>query len=199
MVGQTAAYVRVSTLEQNSHRQFEAIGSTDRIFEDHASGSSTDRPALRELLAWVRDGDTVKVHSMDRLARSVVDLHAVVDLMVDRGATVEFIKEGHSFSKSDSNPVSRLMLGVMGAVAEFERSLIRERQAEGIAAAKARGVYQGRKRALTRSDVQAARLRIDEGVPKATVARDLGVSRQTLYTALNRESGEGAPLALLPR
>lgn len=190
MVGQTAGYVRVSTLEQNPDRQLEALGRTDRIFEDRASGSSTERPALQDLLAWVREGDTVKVHSMDRLARSVVDLHKVVDRLVDRGATVEFLKEGHRFSKTDQDPVARLMLGVMGAVAEFERSLIRERQAEGIAAAKARGVYRGRKRALSPKDIQEARLRIDDGIPKARVARDLGISRQTLYAALSQGIGD---------
>ena len=183
MTGQVAGYIRVSSVDQNFDRQREAVGSPDRIFEDKASGGSADRPALRELMQWARAGDTVKVHSMDRLARSVVDLHRIVDDLVDRGATVEFLKEGLRFSKSDKDPVARLMLGVVGSVAEFERSLIRERQAEGIAAAKMRGAYRGRKRSLSPIDIEAARRRVSDGVPKAKVARDLGVSRQTLYNA----------------
>lgn len=187
MPGQVAGYVRVSSVDQNPERQVEALGPVDRLFEDRASGGTAERPALRELISWAREGDAVKVHSMDRLARSVIDLHQIVDDLVAKGVSVQFLKEGLQFSQSSRDPVARLMLGVVGAVAEFERSLIRERQAEGIAVAKARGAYRGRKRALNAKDVQRARERVSEGVSKAQVARDLGVSRQTLYSAFNED------------
>lgn len=186
MDGQLAAYVRVSSIDQNPARQLEAIGIVDRVFVDRASGGSAAREALQELLTWARFGDEVRVHSMDRLARSVIDLHRIVDELVGRGVTIRFLKEGLSFNQASNDPTARLMLGIMGSVAEFERALIRERQAEGIAAAKARGVYRGRKRALGPEDVQKARERVSGGVPKAQVARDLGVSRQTLYSALRQ-------------
>lgn len=185
MNGQVTGYIRVSTTEQNVARQEEAIGPVDRLFVDRASGKARGgRPGLDELLRWIRDGDSVKVASMDRLARSVVDLHQIVDEITGRGARVEFLKEGLVFGQEPNDATSRLLLGVMGAVAEFERTIIRERQAEGIAAAKARGVYRGRQRALTPEAARAAQLRVEAGVPKAQVARDLGVSRQTLYNAL---------------
>jgi DNA invertase Pin-like site-specific DNA recombinase len=136
------------------------------------------------MLDWVREGDTVRVASLDRLARNLDDLRRLVSELTAAGVRVEFLKEGLTFTGEDS-AMSKLLLSVMGAFAEFERSLIRERQAEGIALAKARGVYRGRAKALTPDQVADARQRIADGVPKAVVARDLGVSRQTLYSALS--------------
>ncbi|WP_256842258.1 recombinase family protein [Ornithinimicrobium cryptoxanthini] len=185
MVGQTVGYLRVSSQDQNLARQEEAIGQVDRCFIDKASGKGrAERPGLTELLGWVREGDTIHVASMDRLARSIVDLHQIVDEITATGVTVQFLKEGLSFSPDRSDPTARLLLGVMGAVAEFERAIIRERQAEGISAAKARGVYKGRARKLTPAQVDEARQRVTMGVPKAVIARELGCSRQTLHTAL---------------
>jgi DNA invertase Pin-like site-specific DNA recombinase len=185
MDGQVVAYLRVSSLDQNLARQVEAVGAATKTFTDRASGKGRDeRPALGELLEWVRQGDTVRVASMDRLARSVIDLHQIVDELTAKGVSVEFVKEGLTFGPEQASPTSRLLLGVMGSVAEFERAIIKERQAEGIRAAKARGVYRGRKPALTSEQVEAARSRIAQGVSKAAVARDLGVARQTLYAAL---------------
>lgn len=109
-----------------------------------------------------------------------------MDELTAKGVGVNFVKEGLTFGPEHADPTARLLLGVMGSVAEFERSLIRERQAEGIRAAKARGVYRGRKPALTHEQVEEARDRMAQGVPKATVARDLGVTRQTLYAALGK-------------
>ncbi len=185
MAGQTVAYLRVSSEDQNLARQEEAVGLVDRCFIDKASGKGrAERPGLTDLLGWVRDGDTIRVPSMDRLARSIVDLHQIVDEITAKGATVNFIKEGLTFGPGHSDATSRLLLGVMGAVAEFERAIIRERQAEGIAAAKTRGVYRGRSRRLTPPQIEAAREQIAQGKPKSAVARDLGCSRQTLYSAL---------------
>src|SRR5450756_1575033 len=140
-------YVRVSSLEQNTARQLEGV-EVERTFTDRASGKDTARPKLAEMLAFVREGDTVLVHSMDRLARNLEDLRALVRTLTGKGVRVAFVTEGLTFTGEDS-PMSTLLLSVMGAFAEFERALIRERQTEGIAAAKARGVYRGRKPALT--------------------------------------------------
>lgn len=184
MAGQVVAYVRVSSVDQNPERQYEALTDADRVFEDRASGGSTDRPALAELMDYVREGDVVRVASMDRLARNLDDLRRLVRELTGKQVKVEFLKEGLTFTGDDS-PMATLLLSMMGAVAEFERSLIRERQAEGIAIAKARGVYKGRAKALSEDQIGEARRLVCEGFSKAKVARDLGVSRQTLYTALS--------------
>lgn len=185
MTGQVVGYGRVSSTSQNEARQVEALSGCDRVFLDKASGKSTSaRPELTAALDYVREGDTLKVPSMDRLARNLEDLLSLVRGLTERGVRVEFIKEGQTFTGQDS-PMATLLLSLLGAVASFERSLIRERQAEGIALAKERGVYKGRKPSLTAEQVADARQRVAEGVPKAKVARDLGVSRQTLYTALS--------------
>lgn len=184
--GQTVGYARVSTTDQSLDRQVDALGDVDRLFTDQVTGSTrAGRDGLARLIAYIRDGDTVRVTSMDRLARSVRDLRDVVDELTARGATVEFMHEGQIYRPGGADPMSDLMLNVLGAVAEFERALIRERQAEGIAAARKRGVYKGRRRALSDDDVACARRRITAGVPKAQIARDLGVDRSTLYRALS--------------
>jgi DNA invertase Pin-like site-specific DNA recombinase len=184
MTGQVVGYVRVSSSDQNEARQVEVLSGAERLFTDKVSGKNTERPALAELLAYVRQGDTVRVASLDRLARNLDDLRRLVTDLTTKGVRVEFAKEGLTFTGEDS-AMSKLLLSVMGAFAEFERSLIRERQAEGIAIAKANGVYRGRKPALTEEQVEKARERVSDGVPKAVVARDLGISRQTLYSALS--------------
>lgn len=125
------------------------------------------------------------VASMDRAARSVPDLYAIVDGLTERGVQVQFLKEAQTFAPGGASSMSRLLLGVLGSVAEFERALIRERQAEGIAAAKARGAYRGSKPRLTTEQIEQARNRVAQGAPVAKVAREAGVSRQTLYNALN--------------
>lgn len=189
MLGQVIGYVRVSTVDQNPERQLNAIrgvgAEPDRWFTDRASGSSTARPALAAMLAHVRDQDTIVVASMDRLARSVVDLDQLVTQLTDRGVTVRFLKEGLTFQAvGQADPLAIFQLQIMGAFAQLERALIRDRQREGIEAAKARGVYRGRSRRLTAEQVAAAQVDIAAGVPKAAIARRLGAARQTLYDAL---------------
>ena len=132
----------------------------------------------------MRQGDTVVVHSMDRLARNLDDLRRVVQGLTKRGVRIEFVKEHLVFTGEDS-PMANLMLSVMGAFAEFERALIRERQREGIALAKRRGAYRGRKRSLNHEQVAEMRRRIEAGEAKAKVARDFGISRETLYQYLH--------------
>lgn len=190
MPGQLIGYVRVSTVDQNPERQLNAIRAADgtepdRWFTDRASGGSTARPALAAMLAHVRDQDVIIVASMDRLARSVVDLDQLVTQFTGRGVTVRFLKEGLTFHASgQADPLAVFQLQVMGAFAQLERALIRDRQREGIEAAQSRGVYRGRARRLSPEQVAAAKTEIAAGVPKAVVARRLGVARQTLYDAL---------------
>jgi DNA invertase Pin-like site-specific DNA recombinase len=182
MNGQRIGYIRVSSLDQNPERQLEGV-ATDRVFTDKASGKDAHRPKLEEMLKFVRDGDTVLVHSMDRLARNLDDLRRIVQDLTRRGIRVEFVKEGLHFTGEDS-PMANLLLSVMGAFAEFERALIKERQREGIALAKQRGAYRGRKKALTPQQAIEARRRVANGETKTKVARDLGITRETLYQYL---------------
>ena len=186
MIGQRIGYVRVSSVEQNTDRQLEGQ-ELARTFTDKASGKDTQRPELEQLLRFVREGDTVVVHSMDRLARNLDDLRRLVADLTKRGVKIQFVKESLTFTGEDS-PMSNLLLSVMGAFAEFERALIRERQREGVALAKQRGAYKGRKKTLSPQDVATVKKRIAEGETKAQVARDLGLSRETLYQYLRMPS-----------
>jgi DNA invertase Pin-like site-specific DNA recombinase len=182
MEGKRIGYIRVSSFDQNPERQLEHV-HVDKVFTDKASGKDTQRPELETLLSFVRDGDTVVVHSMDRLARNLDDLRHIVQKLTKRGVRIEFIKEALTFTGEDS-PMANLMLSVMGAFAEFERALIRERQREGIALAKKRGVYRGRKRSLSEEQIAHMKQRVEAGEKKARVAHDLGISRETLYQYL---------------
>ena len=182
MRGQRIGYVRVSSFGQNPERQLDQV-QVDKLFTDKASGKDTERPQLDALLSFAREGDTVVVHSMDRLARNLDDLRRLVQTLTKRGIRIEFVKECLSFTGEDS-PMANLLLSVMGAFAEFERALIGERQREGIALAKGRGVYRGRKKALVENQVIELRRRVNAGEPKATLAREFGISRETLYQYL---------------
>lgn len=182
MSGKILGYIRISTFEQNPERQLDGL-KLDRIYTDKASGKDTNRPELEALLDYVCDGDLVKVHSMDRLARNLIDLRRLVQIITQKGAKIEFIKENLLFTGEDS-PIATLLLSVTGAFAEFERSLIRERQREGIELAKARGVYRGRKPKLSSEQIEKVRSQVSMGISKAKVARDMGISRATLYGVL---------------
>src|SRR5215203_1566528 len=188
MIGQRVGYIRVSTLDQQSGRQLEGL-ELDRTFVDHASGKDAKRPQLEELLNFVRTGDTVIVHSMDRLARNLDDLRRIVQALTNKGVRIEFVKESLTFTGEDS-PMATLLLSVMGAFAEFERALILERQREGIAVAKQRGVYTGRKPALTAQQAQHLRERAAAGVRKSVLAQEFGVSRETVYSYLREPAAE---------
>ena len=174
-------YTRVSAVEQNTDRQ--DLGDI-RIFEDNASGKNTDRPALKEMLGFVREGDEVVVYSIDRLARSLRDLEDIIKEVNSKRASVTFLTERLTFSGSD-DAMSTLMLQMMGAFSQFERSMIRKRQAEGIAVAKAKGEdspYKGRKQSIDRNAVMKM---LDAGEGMTAVARALGVSRQSIYRIKN--------------
>jgi DNA invertase Pin-like site-specific DNA recombinase len=150
------------------------------------SGKDLHRPQLEALLAFVRDGDTVLVHSMDRLARNLDDLRAAVRGLTARGVRVQFMKEQLTFT-GDDTAMATLLLSVMGAFAEFERALIKERQREGIALAKQRGAYRGRRKALTTSEARRLRTEAAAGQPKAVLAREFGISRETVYQYLRKD------------
>ena len=179
MTGKHIGYIRVSTIDQNPERQLESI-QLDKKFVDYASASTTKRPELQLMLEFVREDDIVIVHSMDRLARSVRDLRKIVDDLIARKVKVEFVKERLIFDGND-NAMSNLLLSVMGALAEFELSFIRERQREGIEAAKRKGVYKGRKRKLSSERVEVLRQHLGKTKSKSQLARDLGISHATLY------------------
>ena len=190
MTGQRVGYLRVSGFDQNPDRQLENL-EMDRTFIDMASGKDTHRPQLEALLAFVREGDTVVVHSMDRLARNLDDLRRLVKNLTGRGVRIQFVKEQLTFTGEDS-PLATLLLSVMGAFAEFERALIRERQREGIELAKQRGAYRGRTRSLTAAQVGELTLRAAAGEAKTTLAQEFGISRETVYQYL-RAAGPVTP------
>ena len=186
MQGQRIGYARVSSFDQNLDRQL-VDAKVTTVFTDKASGKDTQRPELDRLLAFVREGDTVVVHSMDRLARNLDDLRRLVRMLTKRGVRIEFVKESLTFVGEDS-PMANLMLSVMGAFAEFERALIRERQREGIALAQKRGAYRGRKKSLSLDQLAELQKRVGGGEQKAKLAREFGISRETLYQSLRTSS-----------
>lgn len=178
-MGQLVGYRRVSAVDQNTDRQLDGV-SLDKIFTDRASGKDTNRPELMRLLEYIREGDTLVVHSMDRLARNLEDLRRLVRELTEKGVRIEFVKESLVFAGDDS-PMNTLLLSMLGAVAEFERSMILERQREGIALAKAAGKYRGRKASLTPEQAKQLRDRLAGGESVSGLAEEFGVSRQTVY------------------
>lgn len=182
--GQRVGYLRVSTLDQSTERQLDGV-ALDKTYIDKASGKDANRPQLKLALEYVREGDTLVVHSMDRLARNLEDMLRIVRGLTDRDVVVRFEKENLTFTGEES-PFNTLMLQMLGAVAQFERSLIKERQREGIAIAKEKGVYKGRKPAKTPEEIAAIRKQNEErgGKNKAELARLHGISRETLYQYL---------------
>jgi DNA invertase Pin-like site-specific DNA recombinase len=190
--GQRVGYLRVSTLDQTTARQLDGL-ELDATFEDKVSGATADRPQLQAALKHCRAGDTLVVHSMDRLARNLGDLKGLIDGLTKRGISVEFIKERQTFRPEQEDPMATLMLHLLGAVAQFERDLIKERQREGIEIAKAKGVYKGRAPKLTpeRAHELRAKDAANGGKGRAALARDYGISRETLYQYLSA-APEGA-------
>jgi DNA invertase Pin-like site-specific DNA recombinase len=177
--GKRVGYIRVSSVDQNTERQLDGI-HLDKTFTDKASGKDTQRPKLQLALDYLREGDVLVVHSIDRLARNLSDLLRIVTDLNGRGVAVEFFKEHLEFT-GDESPMSHLMLSIIGACAQFERSMIRERQREGIAVAKGKGVYTGRKAALTPEEAQELRKRVAAGEDKAAIAKAFGISRASVY------------------
>ena len=174
-------YRRVSTVDQNLERQ--DLGEVERVFEEKISGKGVDRDALQEMIAFVREGDEVVVYSIDRLARDLRDLQTIITRLNDKGVTVTFLSERLSFSGDADDAFSKLQLQLMGAFAEFERNIIRKRQAEGIAKAKERGAYKGRKSSVDRLEVHRLK---EAGMGVTAIANRMGISRMSVYRALEK-------------
>jgi DNA invertase Pin-like site-specific DNA recombinase len=173
-------YIRVSSVDQSTARQLDGV-ALDETFEDKVSGATTDRPQLQAMLRHVRKGDTLHIHSIDRLARSLEDLLSLVKGLIAKGVAVSFHKEQLHFT-GEANPMQELMLGLLGSVAQFERALIRERQAEGIQKAKAAGVYRGRVKTVDDEAIRKAMA--EEGASFRKVAKALGVSLSSVQRAM---------------
>jgi len=185
MSGKVIGYRRVSTVVQNTARQLDGV-AVDKVFEDKLSGKDTNRPKLMAMLEYVREGDMVIVHSLDRLGRNLDDLRGLVKGMVSKGVSVKFLKENLVFSADSSNPFSELMLNMLASFSEFERELIKERQKEGVQIAKAKGLYKGRKQEMTPEKIAEIKHRVDSGDAKTTIAKDMGISRDTLYRYIKK-------------
>ena len=182
MKGQLIGYKRVSSISQNNVRQLDGI-QLDEVFEDQVSGKDTNRPALQAMLKHARKGDTVAIHSMDRFARNIDDLRKLVRELTSKGVKVQFVKENLIFSGDDS-PMANLLLNLLGSVAEFERAIIGERQREGVQLAKLRGAYKGRPKVMTPDRIEDIKRRVEMKESKSSIARDLGISRETVYQYL---------------
>jgi DNA invertase Pin-like site-specific DNA recombinase len=185
MKGQVIGYVRVSSHDQNPDRQLEGM-EFDRKFIDKFTGKVLDRPSLNEMMQYVREGDHVYVHSMDRLARNLMDLRKVVSQLTAKKVKIQFIKENLIFTGDDS-PMSVLLLSMMGAFAEFELSLNKERQREGIRLARERGIYVGRKKMLSKDQIKELHKMCNEGRKKTEVAKKFNMSREAVYKYLRLE------------
>lgn len=183
LCGMNIGYIRVSSFEQHMDRQLEDI-QLDRIYRDIISGKDIERPELKKCLAYLKEGDILHVHSIDRLTRNLRDLLHLLEEMTNRGVIIKFHKEKLIFT-SDTSPFQKLHLQIIGAVAEFERAFIRERQREGIAIAKAKGKYKGRKAILSDKQVNEILWRVNNKECITRIADEYGVSRQTIYRSLH--------------
>lgn len=183
--GMRIGYIRISTVDQKIDRQLNGI-ELDKVFIDKISGKTIDREQFNLMMDFIREGDTLIVHSMDRLARNLDHLRQIVTTLTKKGVSVQFMKESLTFTGEDS-PMSHLILSVMGAISEFEHSLIKERQREGIAIAKAKGVYKGRKKSLNPEQIKQLHEWIAMGMKKTWIAAQLNIDRTGVYNYLKME------------
>ncbi len=182
MKGQKVGYIRVSSGSQNTDRQL-ADMKLDRTFQEKVSGKNTERPELQACLKHLREGDELHIHSIDRLARNLLDLQQIVTDLVAKKISIHFHKENMVFS-GESSPMQELMLQMLGSFAQFERTLIKERQREGIEAAKIKGIKFGARPKLTPEQVKALQERAANNEDKSKLAKEFGISRPTLYKML---------------
>ena len=177
-------YRRVSSEGQNLDRQ--ELGEVEKVFEEKLSGKSAkDRPALQVMIDYAREGDAVVVYSIDRLARDLRDLQDIISTLNDKGVSISFLSERLTFSAEADDAIAKLQLQMMGAFAEFERNIIKKRQAEGIAKAKAKGVYKGTKKRIDRDKVHELKA---EGYSTYKIAKEMGISRMSVHRILNTEA-----------
>ena len=177
-------YRRCSSLHQNLDRQ--DLGPLDKTFEEKLSGATAkDRPELQNMIEFAREDDEVICWSIDRMARDLRDLQTIIQTLLDKNVSITFLSENLTFSASSNDPFAKLQLHLMGAFAEFERSIIRKRQAEGIAKAKARGVYKGRRKSICTTKVKALH---EQGLGPTKIAKEMGISRVSVYRALKGQA-----------
>ena len=177
-------YVRVSTVDQNEARQVEALKKygIEKWYSEKVSGKNLNRPKLQEMLDFVREGDTIYIHDFSRISRSVKDLLSLIDLLEAKKVHLVSLKE----NLDTSTPAGRLMLTMIGAINEFERANLLERQAEGIAIAKAKGKYKGRKAIeINEAFIEGYNKYLARKLSKSALAKELGVSRPTLDKLIN--------------
>jgi DNA invertase Pin-like site-specific DNA recombinase len=181
-MGERIGYIRVSSVSQNTDRQLDGI-KLDRIFQDKCSGGKKNRKGLNECLEYLRTGDTLIIHSIDRLCRNLTDLKNIVETLNKKSIQVQFIKENLTF-KGDNSPLDNLLLNVIGSVSEFEKSMINERQREGIELSRKKGIHLGRKQTLT--DIQVIELKQmnENKVSKSEISKHFGISRPSVYRYL---------------
>lgn len=170
-------YARVSTTDQDLTVQLDALAAAgcEKLFSEKRSGSTTDREALQTCLEFVRDGDVLLVTRLDRFARSMADLHAMLYTLSERGVGFRCVDQA---GVDTTTSHGKLLLGILGSVAEFETALRAERQREGIDRAKANGVYKGKRATI---DAQRVNAMLSDGTNPSAVARALGISRQSVY------------------
>ncbi len=175
-------YARVSTKDQSLDIQTDELTKhgCERLFTDKATGTTTDRDGLNELLSFVRHGDTIVVSRLDRFARSLPDLFKMLDQLATKGVNFQCLHQ----SIDTSSSTGKLTLAVLGAVAEFENDLRKERQREGIEKAKAKGVYKGRQATI---DVDTIRRLKGDGLGASAIAREMGINRSTVYKLLKQQ------------
>ena len=183
-------YVRVSTVEQNEARQVEALEKlgVQKIYIEKKSGKNLDRPVLQEMLDFIREGDTVYVHDLSRISRSLADLLELVELLQKK--KVHFISNKEQVDTT--TPTGRLFLSIVGAINEFERTNLLERQREGIAIAKRVGKYKGRKPRTLDHVAELYNMWIRREKSKAEIARDYQISRPTLDRLFKEYEKSGA-------
>lgn len=179
-VMQKVAYKRVSTVEQKTDRQLDGM-TFDKVFEDKVSGKDINRPALQEMLEYVREGDELYIHSLDRLGRNTADLIELMNQLRAKGVTVKFVKQGLEFKPDTSNPMNDLMFTMLAAFSQFERELMLERQREGIAKAKDEGKYKGRPATVDKEAIVQA---LKDGKSFRKVAKEFEVSLSTVQRAV---------------
>ena len=178
--GKIIGYKRVSSIDQNESRQLIGI-ELDKVFIDKVSGKDNNRPQLQEMLEYIREGDTILVHSLDRIGRNLAHIKQLIENINTQNVKIVFLTENLTFSSNDNNPMSELMLNMLGSFAQFERDMIKERQREGIAIAKKKGVYKGRKPKITKQQTETIKNLINQGKNKTQIAREFNISRQSVY------------------
>lgn len=184
MTHQIVGYIRVSSQGQNIIRQLLGI-KLDREFIDMVTGSNQDRKGLKDCLDYVREGDTLVIDSIDRLARNLLDLQQIINSLVAKGVSVKFIKENLTFNSS-KDPMGNLTLQIMGAFAEFERNMIKARQREGIDAAKKAGKHLGRPELINKKFIETMKEKLEIGQSIRKTAMQMNVSRATIYKAIEK-------------